>query len=121
MFMMSPTFWRHEWCPQHSDEAIEKTISGEDPYLYPNVNWMDEVFNKWGNNKRANLNVSGGSENARYYVSLGYYDETGFFVTDDLSQYNSEIKFSRYNITTNLTEIVFTSLWIFKYLTNTFY
>ena len=85
-----------------SDEAIEKTISGEDPYLYPNVNWMDEVFNKWGNNKRANLNVSGGSENARYYVSLGYYDETGFFVTDDLSQYNSEIKFSRYNITTNL-------------------
>lgn len=87
---------------RYSQDYINKTISGIDPLLYPNVNWMDEIFNKYSRNRRANLNASGGVDNAQYYVSLAYYNETGYLKTDDLSEYNSALDFKRYNFTSNL-------------------
>ncbi|RZK65126.1 MAG: SusC/RagA family TonB-linked outer membrane protein, partial [Pedobacter sp.] len=53
----------------YTQERIDKHASGEDPDLYPNVNWYDELFKDFGKNTRATLNVSGGSENATYYIS----------------------------------------------------
>ncbi|RAJ08265.1 TonB-linked SusC/RagA family outer membrane protein [Chitinophaga skermanii] len=93
--------------PLYSAEKIQKTADGSDPDLYPNVNWMNEMFNKHGYNKRVNLNASGGSEKATYYLSAGYYNETGLYKTDELAQYNSAIKFTRYNFTSNLSLQVF--------------
>jgi TonB-linked SusC/RagA family outer membrane protein len=71
-------------------------------YLYPNVDWMKEIFKDWGRNRRANMNVRGGSPNASYYVSVSYYNEEGLTKTDQLAQYNADMSFSRYNFTTNL-------------------
>jgi len=87
---------------RYSQDYINKTASGVDPLLYPNVNWMKEIFNKYSRNRRANLNTSGGVDNAQYYVSLAYYNETGFLKTDELSAYNSALDFKRYNFTSNL-------------------
>ncbi|QNL51752.1 TonB-dependent receptor [Olivibacter sp. SDN3] len=87
---------------RYSQEYINNTASGIDPLLYPNVNWMDEIFNETSRNRRANLNAGGGVENAQYYVSLAYFNETGFLRTDDLEQYNSALDFKRYNFTSNL-------------------
>ena len=88
--------------PKYSEEYIQNTITGKDPLLYPNVDWMDAVFNKYGHTRSTNLNASGGVENAQYYVSLGYYNESGFLKTDELASYNSSMKYNRYNFTTNL-------------------
>ena len=88
--------------PKYSEETIQNTISGVDPYVYPNVDWLDEVFEDYGRNRKGSINVNGGAESAQYYVSLGYYDETGLFVTDGLETYNSSTRFKRYNITTNV-------------------
>ncbi|WP_316779194.1 TonB-dependent receptor [Pedobacter antarcticus] len=88
--------------PKFSQELIQKTASKEDPLLYPNVDWMKEIFNRFSRNRRANLNASGGVDNAQYYVSLAYYNEDGFLKTDDLSQYNSKLDYKRYNFTSNL-------------------
>jgi TonB-linked SusC/RagA family outer membrane protein len=87
---------------KYSQEQIDKTISGEDPYVYPNVNWFKEVFNESATNRRVNMNASGGVEKAKYYVSLSYYDEEGFFKTDGLEKYNSTTRFTRYNFTSNI-------------------
>ena len=86
----------------YSEERIKATAEGKDPDLYPNVNWMKEMLRKTGMNRRANANVTGGSPNAKYYLSLGYYEEDGLFKTDDLAKYNSSIKYKRYNFTSNL-------------------
>ncbi|MFZ6012929.1 MAG: TonB-dependent receptor, partial [Bacteroidota bacterium] len=88
--------------PIFTDEQIAKTASGEDPFVYPNVDWFREVFNRSAANRRVNLNASGGVDKAKYYVSLAYYDEEGFFKTDGLEQYNSTTRFSRYNFTSNI-------------------
>lgn len=91
-----------ETLPRYTDERIQQTIDGTDPDLSPNVDWFKELFNKTGQNRRARVNASGGSENAQYYLSIGYYDEKGLFKTDELANYNSAIKFTRYNFTSNL-------------------
>jgi TonB-linked SusC/RagA family outer membrane protein len=87
----------------YSDATIAKTISGEDPFLYPNINWLDQVFNKTGKMRNVNANISGGTENATYYVGLGYYDEVGLYKTDAIKTYDPSISSKRYNITSNLT------------------
>ncbi|RFM29031.1 TonB-dependent receptor [Deminuibacter soli] len=89
--------------PKYTQDRIDKTASGTDPDLYPNVNWFKELFKKYGQNRRARVNAGGGSDNAQYYLSVGYYDENGLFKTDQLANYNSAIKFNRYNFTSNLT------------------
>ena len=88
--------------PRYSPERIEQTANGGDPDLAPNVDWFDVIFNKYGHNRRARVNANGGSDKAQYYLSVGYYDETGMFKTDELADYNSSMKFTRYNFTANL-------------------
>jgi len=88
--------------PLYTQTQIDKTRSGADPDLYPNVNWYDELFQKYGQNKRATLNISGGSENATYYISTGYFGETGLFKTDDVQSYDSKLKYDRFNFTSNV-------------------
>lgn len=88
--------------PKYSEETIQRTASNYDPLLYPDVNWLDAVYNKYGRNRQATVNVSGGAEAAKYYISLGYYDETGLFKTSPTESYDADTRFKRYNFTTNL-------------------
>lgn len=89
--------------PIYSEEQIRKTHTQEDPYLYPNVNWFKEIFNDFGKNRKANLSIRGGNEKSNFYVSAGYYDETGLFKVDGLQKYNSTIKYTRFNFSSALT------------------
>lgn len=74
------------------------------PYLYPAVDWMDELFKDMGHNRHANINVRGGSANATYYASLSYYNETGLLKTTSMDEqnYNINTDYNRFNFTSNL-------------------
>ena len=88
---------------KYTEDQIRNTIAGKDSYLYPNVDWLKEIFNDWGHNRRVNVNVRGGSEKVAYYASVSYFNETGMTVTDkNIDTYDSKMKYSRYNFTTNL-------------------
>ena len=90
--------------PMYTDEAISKTESGEDPYLYPNVDWMDLLFKKFGHNRSANANIRGGSDKAIYYIGLGYFEEQGLYNNDSASHdYNANTYYRRYSVTSNMT------------------
>ena len=92
--------------PVYSEDMISKTYTQEDPLLYPNVQWMDELFQRFGNNQRVNINVNGGSEFAQYYVSVGYYNEQGMYKLSPTEGTNlvhdGSVNFKRYNFTSNL-------------------
>ena len=109
----------------YSREVIEKTRSGEDPYLYPNVDWMKEILRDFSRNHSANINIQGGSDKAVYYIGLAYYDEDGMYKDTKLADYNSNTFFRRYNATTSLTLNPFRSteikLGIQGYLANANY
>jgi TonB-linked SusC/RagA family outer membrane protein len=89
--------------PQYADSIIQKYEDGSDPYLYPNVNWVREVLKDWTNNRSANLNISGGTKLANYYVGTSYYEESGLYKTDPRQTYDPQVRFKRYTLTTNVS------------------
>ncbi len=86
----------------YSPEYIENTRLGTDPYLYPNVNWFNETFKKYSNNAQTTINVRGGGEVARYFVSFGYLDEAGNLKNSPDNDYDSNINLKRYNFRSNV-------------------
>lgn len=88
--------------PEYSNNTINSTILKEDPYLFPNVNWMEAIFKDVSQNRRANFSARGGTDNSAYYVSLGYYDEQSLLRTDALQSYDASTRYKRYNFTSNV-------------------
>ncbi len=86
----------------YSDEEIERTASGFDPYSYPNVNWMDELIDQWTPSERITLNVSGGSERVRYFVSGAFLNQSGMWKKFGGTSYNNNINLKRYNFRSNV-------------------
>ncbi|MDF2190146.1 TonB-dependent receptor [Paraflavitalea sp. CAU 1676] len=88
--------------PLYSEEQIQKTASGLDAYMYPNVNWMDAVYKKNSSLTNANLNISGGGETVRYYLSASFYNQEGQYNVKKLNDYNPNLNFKRYDFRTNV-------------------
>lgn len=87
---------------KYSDKEIEKTISGSDPLLYPNVDWMKLLFKPFGHNRNATANISGGTDMATYYIGLAYFSEDGMYNNDTQTHdYNANTYFNRYSVTSN--------------------
>ncbi len=86
----------------YSEETIQKTASGLDPYLYPNVNWIKSVYKDWAPGYNTNLNVSGGAPSVRYYVSASFYDQEGSYKVTKQNGYNPNLNFKRYDFRSNL-------------------
>ncbi|MEG1586231.1 MAG: TonB-dependent receptor [Bacteroidales bacterium] len=80
-------------------------------YLYPNVNWMNELLNKTAQMMKANINVKGGSANTRYFVSLGYLGQEGLYKEFPSEvDYRTQPRVSRYNFRANIDMDLFRDL-----------
>lgn len=86
----------------YTPEVIEKYRSGVDPWLYPNVNWMDLMMKDHSNNRRLTMNASGGTDKARYYIAGSYYGESGIWNHDSKKNYDSRSKLNRINFRSNI-------------------
>lgn len=88
---------------KYSDAEIQKTINGDDPLLYPNVDWMKLLFKPFGRNRNATANISGGTDKATYYIGLAYFNEDGMYNNDTMMHdYNANTSFNRYSVTSNI-------------------
>lgn len=86
----------------YTEEAKAKYLDGSDPDLYPNINWMDEIYKDVTTSYRVNVNVTGGSKKVQYYVAGSYYRENGIFSPDKGLGYNPSNNWSRFNFRSNL-------------------
>nr|WP_294896539.1 TonB-dependent receptor [uncultured Pedobacter sp.] len=86
----------------YSQNKINHTAAGDDPYLYPNNNWIDQLIKKYTVNQGYNLNVSGGSDKARYYIAGTYNRDNGVLKVDPINNFNSNIKLKNYSIRSNI-------------------
>ncbi len=86
----------------YTEEAKAKYLDGSDPDLYPNINWMDEIYKDVTSSYRVNVNVTGGSKKVQYYVAGSYYRENGIFSPDKGLGYNPSNNWSRFNFRSNL-------------------
>jgi len=79
----------------YTDAQIQKFKDGSDPLRYPNTDWFKTVLKPRSAQSNANLSISGGTENMRYFVALDYKHQDG--------QYrNSATYYNQYGFTSNL-------------------
>lgn len=84
-----------------SDEVLEKYRSRIDNDLYPNTNWMDMLKNNT-QSQRYTINFRGGGEKVRFFVSGAYYTEDGIYKKNRGAIFDSNVKFDRYNLRSNI-------------------
>ena len=88
--------------PAYTSSEIAKFADGSDPYVYPSVDWKDEVFKNTANETNAFVSMYGGSENVEYYTQLGYTDAQGLLKNTNQGDWDSQLKYSKMNIRTNV-------------------
>jgi TonB-linked SusC/RagA family outer membrane protein len=88
--------------PAYSPEEIQKFRDGSDPYVYPDVNWKDEVFKNTASESNGFISMYGGSDKVEYYTQLDYTDARGLYKNPDQGDWNSQLRYSKANIRANV-------------------
>lgn len=83
-------------------EQIEAYRTGSDPIMYPSVNWGDYLFRDVFLQSKNNVNISGGSDNVKYFVSLSYLYQNGLLKQMPRQPYDNNYRYDRYNYRANI-------------------
>ena len=84
-----------------SQEVMEHFRLGDMPQTFPNMDWIDYIMNDAAWQEQANVNVSGGTERVRYFVSAGFLNQNSLFKTFS-SNKNETFDYQRLNYRANL-------------------
>ena len=82
-------------------QLLEAFRTGSDPLVYPNTNWMDLTVRSLTPQTQHNVNISGGTDQVRYFISIGYLNQGGIFRSFE-DTYDANWKYDRYNYRANL-------------------
>lgn len=83
-------------------ERIQGTAEGRNPYIFPNVNWMDYLFKKMQLSQSANLNVTGGTNRMDYFLSASINNDSGMLKSDPNNKFDNNIRNLRYSFQANV-------------------
>ena len=89
------------WVKPYSDEVLELYRTGADPDLYPDADYLSLLQDNT-QNERVTLNLRGGSDRVKYFVSGAFYHENGIFDSKAIDKYDANIGLSRYNLRSNV-------------------
>lgn len=84
-----------------SDAIIQKFATGSDPIRFPNTRWADYIMKDVTLQQQHNLNISGGTDRVKYFISTGYYSQDGLF-KEFGANYDFGYQYHRFNYRSNL-------------------
>lgn len=84
-----------------SDGVIQKFRDGSDPIRFPSIQWTDYIMGDATLQSQHNMNISGGTDKVRYFISAGAYTQGGLFNEFSLP-YNISYQYRRFNYRSNL-------------------
>ena len=91
------------WSEYTPTEILRRYRDGDNPYLYPNVDWQSEMLRKHSWSQRYALDVRGGTKFVKYYGSLAYVYDGDVLKGQDFGQgYVPKNDYKRFNFRTNL-------------------
>jgi TonB-linked SusC/RagA family outer membrane protein len=87
-----------------SADQILNTRNGGDPYLYPNVDWYDEIFKDYAINQKANFNIRGGTKKIVYFMNMTFNHETSMLRdrAKEFFSYSNDIDLMKYAFQNNV-------------------
>jgi TonB-linked SusC/RagA family outer membrane protein len=80
--------------PVYGAEIVQKYREGQNGY--ESTDWYNEAIRKNNPQQYHNLNVSGGTEDTRYFFSMGYLNQEGMWRSGDT-------RYNRYNFRSNIS------------------
>ncbi len=87
--------------PLYTEKQLNGYRSGSDPYLYPSVNWYDEILRKNTPIQDYSVTFDGGGNTAKYFVMTGFMDNQGLYDHTD-EEHNANIGFKCFNFRANV-------------------
>ena len=85
-----------------TQQQIDRTRSGYDPDLYPDMDWVDVITKDYAYTTRGNLDISGGSDFLRYSIVASYFKETGILEQDKSLIFDNATNNQQFNLRTNI-------------------
>ncbi len=79
--------------PLFTEDIFNKVVNGDEEGKYANTNWFKELMKDGAYSTHHNISVNGGADRAKYFLSLGYYDQDGIV---------DKFRFKRYNLRSNI-------------------
>ena len=84
-----------------SQEVMEHFRTGDMPQTFPSMDWIDYIMKDAAWQEQANVNVTGGTEKVRYFVSAGFLNQNSLFKTFSNNK-NETFDYQRLNYRANL-------------------
>ncbi len=84
-----------------TQDVVEHFRKGDMPRTFPSMDWIDYIMNDSAWQEQANVNVNGGTERVRYFVSAGFLNQNSLFKTFS-SNKRENFKYQRLNYRANL-------------------
>jgi TonB-linked SusC/RagA family outer membrane protein len=89
--------------PLYTSQDLELYRNGSDPYFHPDVDWYDKILRTTVPVSNYDINFRGGNSSAKYFVLLNLATDKGLYKrTEDLSEFNYDQNYTRFNFRTNI-------------------
>jgi len=82
--------------PYYNQTQVQHYIDQDDPILYPNTNWFDEIIKPVSQQHKYGVSVNGGSKRVSYFVQFNGQYQDGIY-------YKSATNYNQYNVRSNIT------------------
>lgn len=99
--------------PIYDENTLNAYQSGQDPYRFPDNNYVGSYLKSASPVQRYVLSADGGNSAIRYFALLSYFNQGGLFDNTETADFNSNTGYKRFNFRGNV------DFTINKYLTIT--
>ena len=86
---------------RYTQYDLERWKLGDDPYGHPDVDWRNLLVEDYFTENQTSINLTGGSEKIKYYISGEILNAGGPFKGRDFDTYSTNASYTRYNLRTN--------------------
>lgn len=88
----------------YTQEQMLNTMNHVDPYIYPDVDWYNEIFKGSAFNQKANFNIRGGTQKITYFMNINVNHETGMLKnrSKDFYSFKNNLDIIRYAFQNNI-------------------
>ena len=76
----NPSTYQNLGC-RFNQQAMQHFKNGDMPMTYPNVNWIDYLMKSAAWQEQVNVNVNGGTDKVRYFISTSVFNQNSLFKT----------------------------------------
>jgi TonB-linked SusC/RagA family outer membrane protein len=90
-------------------DDMQKYRDGSDIWGHPNTDWFGDALKTWSPQQRHNVQVNGGSDNVRYFASLGYQNQDGYYKNSATGYKQYDLRF---NLDANINKYIRTSIGV---------